>query len=159
MSLKYEKLAPILIKGHSSLNEKWVQDRIAEDPQTPHHRAMAAAMLLCAREPGWDKLNRYPKALMALREILDRTVGKPTIQIEADIHHHDVPRGFDDFVQRLRMNPGHCERLAQMLKLAEMPADELPAYLNIAGNPNYDPNYFDAADDGSSAVEKTSVEE
>lgn len=33
MSLKYEKLSPISIKGHSSLNEKWVQDRIAEDPQ------------------------------------------------------------------------------------------------------------------------------
>ncbi len=33
MSLKYEKLSPITIKGHSSLNEKWVQDRIADDPQ------------------------------------------------------------------------------------------------------------------------------
>jgi hypothetical protein len=33
MSLKYEKLTPVTIKGHSSLNEKWVQDRIAEDPQ------------------------------------------------------------------------------------------------------------------------------
>ena len=33
MSLKYEKLTPVSLKGHAVLNEKWVQDRIAEDPQ------------------------------------------------------------------------------------------------------------------------------
>ncbi len=32
MNLKYEKLSAITLKGHTSLNEKWVQDRIAEDP-------------------------------------------------------------------------------------------------------------------------------
>ncbi len=32
MNLKYEKLTPLSIKGHASLSEKWVQDRIAEDP-------------------------------------------------------------------------------------------------------------------------------
>lgn len=33
MNLKYEKLTPVSLKGHATLNEKWVQDRIAEDPQ------------------------------------------------------------------------------------------------------------------------------
>lgn len=33
MTLKYEKLTPVSLKGHAVLNEKWVQDRIAEDPQ------------------------------------------------------------------------------------------------------------------------------
>lgn len=32
MSLTYEKLAHLNLKTHPSLNEKWVQDRIAEDP-------------------------------------------------------------------------------------------------------------------------------
>lgn len=31
--LKYEKLTLLSLKGHASLNEKWVQDRIGEDPQ------------------------------------------------------------------------------------------------------------------------------
>lgn len=33
MTLKYEKLTAISLKSHPSLNEKWVQDRIAEDPE------------------------------------------------------------------------------------------------------------------------------
>ena len=32
MSLTYEKLTHINLKTHPTLNEKWVQDRIAEDP-------------------------------------------------------------------------------------------------------------------------------
>lgn len=32
MNLKYEKLTTVALKGHPSLTEKWVQDRIAEDP-------------------------------------------------------------------------------------------------------------------------------
>jgi len=32
MSLKYEKLTPVSLKGHASFTEKWVQDRIADDP-------------------------------------------------------------------------------------------------------------------------------
>jgi hypothetical protein len=33
MGLKYEKLIPLSLKGHAALDERWVQDRIAEDPQ------------------------------------------------------------------------------------------------------------------------------
>ena len=33
MTIKYEKITPVPLKGHSMLNEKWVQDRIAEDPK------------------------------------------------------------------------------------------------------------------------------
>ena len=33
MTFKYEKLAFVSLKGHAILSEKWVQDRIAEDPQ------------------------------------------------------------------------------------------------------------------------------
>lgn len=33
MDLKYEMLSPLTLKGHAKLNEKWVQDRIADDPQ------------------------------------------------------------------------------------------------------------------------------
>lgn len=32
MNLKYEKLTTVSLKGHPTLTEKWVQDRIAEDP-------------------------------------------------------------------------------------------------------------------------------
>lgn len=32
MSLKFEKLTTLNLKNHPTLNEKWVQDRIAEDP-------------------------------------------------------------------------------------------------------------------------------
>ncbi len=32
MALNYEKLTHLSLKAHSSLDEKWVQDRIAEDP-------------------------------------------------------------------------------------------------------------------------------
>ena len=32
MSLTYQKLEHLNLKAHPSLNEKWVQDRIAEDP-------------------------------------------------------------------------------------------------------------------------------
>lgn len=33
MTLSYEKLTHLNLKSHSTLNEKWVQDRIAEDPK------------------------------------------------------------------------------------------------------------------------------
>jgi len=33
MNLKYAKLVPVSLKSHPVLNEKWVQDRIAEDPE------------------------------------------------------------------------------------------------------------------------------
>jgi len=32
MALNYEKLTHLNLKTHSTLDEKWVQDRIAEDP-------------------------------------------------------------------------------------------------------------------------------
>lgn len=33
MPIKYEKITPVSLKGHPTLDEKWVQERIAEDPK------------------------------------------------------------------------------------------------------------------------------
>ncbi len=55
---------------------------IAGNPKAPHPKAIAATLLLAARAKGFDKLDRQPKSLAAIREMLDRLLGKPKVQIE-----------------------------------------------------------------------------
>ena len=61
----------------------------AADPAAPHPKAIAATLLLAAREKGYDKVDRQPKSLAAIREILDRLLGKPRVQVEVT-HKIDV---------------------------------------------------------------------
>ncbi len=62
---------------------------IAADPAAPHPKAIAATLLLAAREKGYDKVDRQPKSLAAIREILDRLLGKPRVQVDVT-HRSDV---------------------------------------------------------------------
>ena len=125
---------------------------IAADETTDHARGTAAALILAIRDQAWDKLDRMPRSLQTIKEILDRQLGKAAVQIEVDVHAHaNEPMDFASIVGQLRTrSPGHLKMLGQMLELAEMPCDELPAYLDVPGNANFDPNYY--ATDGSPAV-------
>ena len=67
------------------------------DPESAHPNAWAANITLSAREPGWDKLNRYPKALLPIREILDRQVGKPKQHVEVE----HVEKSLDECIREL----------------------------------------------------------
>ena len=67
---------------------------IAKDETTDHARGTAAALIVAIRDQAWDKLDRMPRSLQTIKEILDRQLGKPTVQVEADIyrasHAHDT---------------------------------------------------------------------
>ncbi len=60
-------------------------EKVAANPKSPHHKAAAARLILSAREAGYDKLERVPKCLAALREILDRLIGKPVMSIDVNV--------------------------------------------------------------------------
>ena len=51
--------------------------RIVDEPKAPVAKRAAANLWVAACEAGFDKLDRQPKSLAALREILDRLIGKP----------------------------------------------------------------------------------
>jgi len=53
--MNYVKFTPISIKGHPELNEKWIQDRIADDPQI---LGLQGEVILKARERTQPKAGR-----------------------------------------------------------------------------------------------------
>ncbi len=74
---------------------------IAADPEAPHPKAIAATLLLAAREKGFDKLDRMPKSLAAIKEILDRLLGRPRLEIDIS-HHHAPHRTADEVLQDIK---------------------------------------------------------
>ncbi len=77
---------------------------IAADPAAPHPKAIAATLLLAAREKGYDKVDRQPKSLAAIREILDRLLGKPRVQVDVT-HKTDVRPPHDIVAEIVRLLP------------------------------------------------------
>ena len=87
---------------------------IVADGRSSHAKASAANLLLACREQGWDKINRQPKALAALNEILDRLIGKPTQQIVVTAETRPHSEILDDLARHLPrilavVTPGQIE--------------------------------------------------
>ena len=105
---------------------------LAGHDKTRPSLAYAARLLVDAREGGFDKIDRHPKALASMREIMDRTIGKPAVTVE---HTHRTKLSWDDLSAALADTPDVRQRLRATLdKLDGIGQPELPAVVEATGD-------------------------
>ncbi len=133
---------------------------IIKSSKSSHAKVIAAQDLLRAREEGYDKIGRIPKAADSINRIMDRTVGKPTVRMEVKHEQHrsleqldselaallerepallDVPMIQVQLIQVARRSPLVRERLLPVLEQRH------PELLPVLENPIIDAT---PADDG-----------
>ena len=71
-----------------------------------HARCAAANLIVCCREKGWDKFDKVPKALPALREILDRLIGKPQVYVNVTHDNRSLEEVRAECLEALRADRG-----------------------------------------------------
>ncbi len=83
---------------------------IIKSPKSSHAKVIAAQDLLRAREDGYDKIGRIPKAADSINRIMDRTEGKAKVVMQIE---HKQPSADDLYTQLLAYLGRHPALLDQ----------------------------------------------
>lgn len=117
MSLNYEKLTHLNLKTHSTLDEKWVQDRIAEDPTI----LRLGDVILKDRERNQPRAGRLDLLLQVVE-------GNQRFEVEIQLGKTDETH----IIRTIEYWDIECKRYPQYDHTAVIVAEEITSrYLNV----------------------------